>query len=85
MFSKSVVWGEGGEFRSGVECFLYICVVCRFGTCNPQGNDWVQYFSLNVSWGSFFCVCWNYVYLKNNNHARTSCDNLTSFRERIKL
>lgn len=56
--------GGGKEIRSGVVCFLYICVVCRFGTCNPQGNDCVQYFSLNVSCGSFFCVCWNYMYLK---------------------
>lgn len=79
---RVLLGGGGKEIRPGVVCFLYICV---FGTCNPQGKDCVQYFSLNVSCGSFFCVCWNYVYLKNNNHARTSCDNLTSFRERIKL
>lgn len=32
-----------------------------------------------------FCVCWIYMYLKNKNHARTSCDNLMPSRERVKL
>lgn len=78
--------GGGGEFRSGVECFsVHMRSMQIWDLQSARKRLGAIFLSERVLGQLFLRVLELRVLKKNKTNARTSCDNLTSFRERIKL
>lgn len=76
----------GGGFRSGVECFsVHMRSMQIWDLQSARKRLGAIFLSERVLGQLFLRVLELRVLKKNKTHARTSCDNLTSFRERIKL